>query len=573
MKKYVNTLFFKIIVTVISGLLFMSVANSFSNFVIFKNVCTDIISETQSKAFDYIYEDFYDFFATIMEVAERANRSWSVGEYLTTKSETESEAMDKVYYLQKHFEDIELSEDGVVNMILLGRDGKSYNHSDTRIIVSHEEIWEGEVAKAAIAQPGTIVCKYEESGFTDVMKSEPVVVMAKALFFSQEKCDGLLIFMIKESDFQHMYGRFISKVSHMYILNREDEIVSSSTDAFVPGTVVPFEASELYETEETNELMISRKIQGTHYKMVGFFDLDSAFEERYDVVGTVLVTLFIAIIVVTMLISFINELTKPLSNLVQTMKQAKEDKLPVTVPVLGTEEVREISSAYNEMLREINQYIEQLIEVEEGKRSAEIKALQMQINPHYIYNTLTTIKWLTWQKDVNKTTKVIDAFIALLRNTISNMDKFVSVKQELENLKNYVLITQTRYGEAVHVEFYVAENCLEYQVPKLLLQPFVENAFFHGFPEGMTGQIEIFVRRDLEYLYFTIEDNGVGMEIASLDDVRYEKERKKHFTGIGIHNVDDRIKLIYGEDYGIHVESRLNHGTKITIRLPIREEK
>ncbi len=569
MKKYVNTLFFKIIVTVISGLLFMSVANSFSNVMIFKKVCTDIIAEMQRKAFDYIYEDFYDFFATITEVAERANRSWSVAEYLTTQPATESEAMDKVYYLQKHFENIELSENGVVNMILLGKDGKSYNHSDTRIVVSHEAIWQSPAAQAAIEQPGTIVCKYEETGFTDVTKSEPVVVMVKALFFTQEKCDGLLIFMIKESDFQHIYGRFISEVSHMYILNRDDEIVSSSTDLFLPGSVVPFEETEFSEDGEMNELTISKKIQGTHYKMVGFFDLNSAFEERYDYYATILVTLIIAAIVVAILISFINELTKPLSNLAQTMKQAKENKLPMSVPVLGTEEVREISGAYNEMLHEIDQYIEKLIEVEEGKRSAELKALQMQINPHYIYNTLTTIKWLIWQKKVEESTKVIDAFIKLLRNTISNKDKFVTVRQELENLKNYILITQTRYGDSIHVDFYAAENCMEYQVPKLILQPFVENAFFHGFPEGMDGQIEIFVRQDQECLCFSIEDNGVGMETVSVLGIRDKK--KEHFTGIGIHNVDDRIKLIYGAEYGINIESEPNCGTKILIRLPIRE--
>lgn len=571
MKKYTNTLFFKIIVTVISGLMIMAVTSGISNLMISQDAYTDVFSETQSKSYDNIYEEFYDLFATITGVADRASRSWSVENYLTTQSATESEAMDKVYYLQKHFEDIELSENGIVNMILIGKDGRSYNHSDTRIIVSHEEIWQSPIAQAAIDTPGTIACKYAESGFTDVVRSEPVVMMAKALFFTQNECDGLLIFTIKESDFRNMYAHFTSEVSHMYILNRDDEIVSSSSEKFLPGDAVPFVEQELAEDGENDELVISRRIQGTNYKMVGFFDLKNAFINRYDIQRNIFVTLIITAVMTVLLVGFINDLTKPLSDLVQSMKQAKEKKLQVEVPVLGTEEVRGISSAYNDMMREINQYIEQLMEVEEGKRSAEIKALQMQINPHYIYNTLTTIKWLTWQKDVDKTTKVIDAFIALLRNTISNMDKFVSVKQELDNLRNYVLITQARYGESVHVEFYVAETCLDYKVPKLILQPFVENAFFHGFPEGKTGQIEIFLRQDQDCLCFVIEDNGVGMEIESLDDVRDKKESQKHFTGIGIHNVDDRIKLIYGEEYGIRVESKLNQGTKITIRLPIQE--
>ena len=109
------------------------------------------------------------------------------------------------------------------------------------------------------------------------------------------------------------------------------------------------------------------------------------------------------------------------------------------VDVEGTEEIQELSKAYNTMLERINQYIEERMKIQEEKRNAEIHALQMQINPHYMYNTLASIKWLTWQGDVKKSTAVIDAFISLLRNTISNTDEFVTVEQEVANLKNYVL--------------------------------------------------------------------------------------------------------------------------------------
>ena len=148
------------------------------------------------------------------------------------------------------------------------------------------------------------------------------------------------------------------------------------------------------------------------------------------------------------------------------------------------------------MVDELDSYIHSLIQVEKDKRAAEIHTLQMQINPHYIYNTLASIKWLIWQGDTQKTTGVIDAFIALLRNTISNTDEFVTVEQEIQNLKNYVLINQARYGDSVSAEFYVTPQCSSYRVPKLILQPFVENAFFHGFADGRRGKIQVFVKEE-----------------------------------------------------------------------------
>lgn len=167
---------------------------------------------------------------------------------------------------------------------------------------------------------------------------------------------------------------------------------------------------------------------------------------------------------------------------------------------------------------------------------------------------------------------MIDAFISLLRNTISNTDEFITVEQEIRNLENYVKINQVRYGDHVKVEYYIPVQCMELRLPKLILQPFVENAFFHGFLEGRTGCIQIFARLEERYLRFDIEDNGVGMNAETLMSLKQkEKIKGEHFTGIGVNNVDDRIKMIYGMDYGINIVSKEESGTTVTIKIPIRK--
>ena len=203
------------------------------------------------------------------------------------------------------------------------------------------------------------------------------------------------------------------------------------------------------------------------------------------------------------------------------------------------------------------------MEEQSNRRKAEIHALQMQINPHFIYNTLTTIKWLIWQGETEKSVKSIDAFIMILRNKISNKNEIISVAEEAKNLENYMFLLHTRFSEQIHTDIFIAESCESLSIPKLLVQPFVENAFYHAFSETTSGLIHIFFRKKEDDLVIEVVDNGSGMK---LDDA--QKNRKESFTGIGIHNVDDRIHLIYGQEYGVSIQSNLGSGTRITITIP-----
>jgi two-component system sensor histidine kinase YesM len=226
------------------------------------------------------------------------------------------------------------------------------------------------------------------------------------------------------------------------------------------------------------------------------------------------------------------------------------------------------------MLDGLNQYVEKLMKTEEEKRKAEISALQMQINPHYIYNTLTSIKWMIWQNKYEESVQNLDAFVELLRNTISNTDEFITVDQEVRNLNNYILINNTRYGDKIKTEFFVSDECEEALVPKLVVQPFVENAYFHAFPTAEGGSIQIFINRKGRNLNIAVVDNGIGMDDTQNPlNQNNIKKTTEHYSGIGVHNVENRLKLLYGEEYGIDIRSRKGRGTTVNIVLPYRLKK
>lgn len=242
--------------------------------------------------------------------------------------------------------------------------------------------------------------------------------------------------------------------------------------------------------------------------------------------------------------------------------------------VSGISEIEELATTYNYMIKDINCHIKELVKTQKEKRKFEIYALQMQINPHYVFNTLSSIKFLIWQGNKDKSIEVLDSFILLLRNTISKTDEFITMKEEIDNLKHYVLINNTRYGDRIDVQYFIMPNCYDYLVPKLILQPFIENSFFHGFPSGEEGRIEIFIKEENENLNIRIIDNGVGIESDKLEDMKNSKKpSSKGLSGIGVNNVNDRIKLIYGNDYGISIKSEVGKGTEIIVLLPKQLKK
>lgn len=589
MKKiHANSLLFKVVGTVISGIVILAVLLSVVNITISKKVFVDNFAESQQKIFSQIDSEFYDFYRDMTDIMSAISGNENMETYLTKVQKDETAVMENRYLLNEQLKNSKITDYNEISVFILGQDGKSYLCSKSDIFASEkDEIWNSRVAEAARANMNKIICKYEPSGFTNVMKSEPVVMMAKAWSYSNTGyADAIAFITIKESDIRRMYSHFTSRTSDIVLLNQDNEVISSDNrEFFESGNTVYQELDEVVagmtgQEEDRKEIKKSgsirtylmQKLQSTNYKIVGIINPDEAFKEHYNVNNLVLLTLLISAAVVCLLIYFLRQQAKPLGVLVKAMKNSKDNDFKGHVPVEGTYEVREVSETYNRMVDELDKYITQLIRVEEDKRTAEIHALQMQINPHYMYNTLASIKWLIWQGDAGKSTKVIDAFISLLRNVISNSDEFVTVGQEIENLNNYVLINQARYGDAIKVEFFVMPQCNHYKVPKLILQPFVENAFFHAFPEGRTGRIQVFVKETGGNLKFDITDNGVGIRTEQLMALHKKENRKsEHFTGIGIGNVDDRIKLIYGLDYGINIFSEEEKGTTITLVVPKRE--
>lgn len=264
-----------------------------------------------------------------------------------------------------------------------------------------------------------------------------------------------------------------------------------------------------------------------------------------------------------------NGIVKPIRKLKKMIRNIEEGNFGDTVKVTSKDEIGVFAISFNRMSIRLKELVQEIYTKEEEKRKAEIVALQAQINPHFTYNTLAVIKQMAVIQKAKGISKTVDSLINLLQASAKYKDGFITVEQELNLIKSYIYIQETRYCGKFSVEFDYDEAVLGYKTLNLLLQPITENAILHGVSNiSGIGKITIHVGRVDNSLQYIIEDNGVGMTQEQIDEVMVN-ENKNNFDRIGIYNVNKRIKLYFGESYGIEISRGTNGGTRVKITIPL----
>lgn len=278
--------------------------------------------------------------------------------------------------------------------------------------------------------------------------------------------------------------------------------------------------------------------------------------------------LIIAIAGLVIIVGVSKQLTRPLRDLANEMYKVGQGNLDSHLEIRTQDEIAMLNHTFNQMVWDMKQLIESEYEQKVLKQNAEIRSLQMQINPHFLYNTLETINWLSRMRGMDDVGDITASLGRLMRYSLSKK-KYVQIKEEIQNLIDYVEIQEVRYGDKVSVIFEVDEELDFFYIPKLLIQPMVENAIVHGI-EGKVEPSMIWVRvkkvgQDID---IEIEDDGVGIKSEILDKILANKDTKTAgHSSIGMMNVNRRIQMLYGKEYGMQIESTEGKGTKIILHI------
>lgn len=276
------------------------------------------------------------------------------------------------------------------------------------------------------------------------------------------------------------------------------------------------------------------------------------------------------IVILMALNSILSKVIKPITLLKSKMDEAEASNLEVRAEVVSGDEVGMLAQSYNKMMDRIENLMDQVVIEQESKRKFELEALQAQINPHFLYNTLDSIIWMAETKD-EKVVPMTEALARLFRIALNKGNEFIALENEIEHVRNYLVIQSMRYRNKFDYEIVIDDAVRKCRTIKLIIQPVVENSIYHGIKKKKAkGNIGIHVYKNQGKVWIEVTDNGAGMSPEVCRSILETSVKREDITGsgVGVRNVNARIRLYFGEEYGLQFESSLGEGTKATICIP-----
>ena len=382
----------------------------------------------------------------------------------------------------------------------------------------------------------------------------------------------------KISDYVDNVG--IGQHGYCFIVDANGEIIYHPQQQLLYSGLKEEPAKELNLNRngsfETDNLICSvRKLDQCTWKVVGVSYVSEMVTAKATELLKYICVAFTVIFLVTVIVSmFMAKLvTNPVKRLIQAMGDFEQDAAAyVYQPVGGTMEITALSQSFEHMVGKIQDLMNQVRQEENSLRKTELKALQAQINPHFLYNTLDAIGWLCEAERSQDAVEMVNALAKLFRISISKGHELITIEKEVEHAKSYLKIENFRYKNQFTYEFQVEKECLPYYCNKITLQPIIENAINHGLSRMVDeGHILIRIYEEKDDIIFQVEDNGVGMTEEQCQSILHKEPGDS--SGIGIKNVNDRVKIYFGKEYGLTIQSELDEGTTVTIRMPKVEQK
>lgn len=476
-----------------------------------------------------------------------------------------------------------LGDQDIYSVRIYVKDGTIYADDNVNFF-NLKNILDNDWYKNALSSYGNIiwipttVIKY--GGIDNFQK---VITAARVINYykSYGEIIGVECIDIHESTIKQILQKsLLAKSGFMVLLDKSGNLISSSnTNAFENGVKEKFVYSELLESDDYwkkikmggNEMLVSsRNLKFTDWKLVGVIPVEdiissSISQRNYSFVLMLAVGIFAYLI--ALLIAF--SIVKRINRLIKTMKKAEQGDLSVKVTVDGKDEVSGLEHSFNNMLGKIEELVEERYYLGQEVKNAELKILQAQINPHFLYNTLELINCMASRHKAQDIKDLVNSLAKFYKLSLSRGMDIISIADEIAHVETYVYIQNKRFSQSIKLEIEVDERILKYSIIKLVLQPIVENSIHHGILEkiGGTGVVKITGEIHDQIILITVQDDGVGMDDEQVKGIFAEKNIKSG-NGYGVKNVQKRIQIYYGEQYGLTYISQSGIGTTVEIRIP-----
>jgi two-component system sensor histidine kinase YesM len=504
--------------------------------------------------------------------------SSSVSGFLYDEGNRHETTMELIVMMKLYRESAVFSED-IQNFYILGNDGVCFNEKRGIYQIERHEKSQYIYDMILNHENELLVLSSREMGWEE---EDCFVIGQKIRQTWTNKTIGIIAIEMKAHAVQSVYMDEVLGETGYFSLydkdgremfseegSRETEGINLREEVFVN------EAGSYQEKAGGNtELIVYDSIANTGWRIVGHVPLRELMAPVYKLGVLFLVAILLTLVFLGALYYYLSRrITDPITELKEKMLLAEQGDMDATVMVTSKDEISILQRQYNRMLSHIKVLMEENIEEQRNLQKAELKALQAQINPHFLYNTLELVIWLAASEENDQVIEVVDKLAIFFKTGLSKGVEWISVEKEIEHVESYLSIQQCRYSDLLSFEICMEPDICQYFMLKMLLQPIVENALYHGIKNRENGgKITIAGKEENGYLLFEVADTGCGMEPEILEDLQ-QKIRENvlpytdHENGFGIYNVNRRIRLYYGEDCGLTIWSERDSGTKVTIKL------
>ena len=479
------------------------------------------------------------------------------------------------------------NKDNIENIALLSKNGQMLESVPAARLKSNVDVIDENWFKNALLKTENLhfstphvqtIFDGSESQYRWVISMSRAVEITNGPYTDQ----GVLLIDIRYNSLERLFdGVNLGNGGYAYLISSDGEIIYHPKAQLIDSGIVKENNQESAGLKDGNyeevfdgeKRIVSVKTVGyTGWKIVGVTPLDGM---SLNNIKTKLLMVFI-IAFVLFILSIINSyistrITDPIKELEKAVNEIEQGNLEVEVRSAGSYEIQHLGTSIQSMARRIRKLMNDIVAEHESKRRSEFDTLQSQINPHFLYNTLDIIVWMIENEKQSEAVKVVTALARFFRISLSKGKSIIPVKDELEHVRNYLMIQHMRYKNKFTYDIEADEDVLELASLKLMLQPLVENAIYHGM-EFMDGDGEILVRawRREDDLYMSVSDNGLGMTQEQVERLFQAADHTSsgRGSGIGVKNVNERIKLYFGTGYGLEILSEPDEGTTVTAHLP-----
>lgn len=396
---------------------------------------------------------------------------------------------------------------------------------------------------------------------------------------------GWSFIALRESLISDVYNELYKQSKNpIYIVDSKGTCISSTDKQYIGKSMADEEfikpllnssESGNFNSKEQGKtgLIVYSSLKLTDWKLVQKISYSPLYEQSGVLLRMTILIFLLSVLVTSIFTIFLSyNFTKPLQKMLKRMRIISKGNFEIDLGLEGDDEMGELGKGINELASNVHNLLEKVKKEEREKRNLELMVLQNQVNPHFLYNTLNSIKWMATVQKADGIRDMVSALGRLLMNISKEKSEEISIRRELSLTEDYIFIQNMRYNGKIKVEYFISdEKLLENQIVKFTLQPIVENAIFHGIePKKEAGNIKIGITKENGSLIMFVEDDGVGIDEKDINKIfSTEKEHESRgLRSIGVKNVDERLKLFYGNDYGISIKSAVGLYTRVIIKIP-----